>query len=66
VGLARAISRGAVVGDFFKVGALTVGGGLTMIAFNMIVLPALYLKYGRAPARRAREEPAMGAPALPE
>jgi Cu/Ag efflux pump CusA len=42
------------------------GGIATSTALNMIVIPALYLKYGRTPARRAREELAMGAPALPE
>jgi len=30
------------------------------------VIPALYLKWGRVPARRTREEPALRAPALPE
>lgn len=42
------------------------GGIATSTALNMIVIPALHLKFGRAPARRTREEPAMGAPALPE
>ena len=42
------------------------GGIATSTALNMIVIPALYLKWGRVPARRTREEPALGAPALPE
>ena len=43
------------------------GGIVTSTALNMIVIPALYVKYrSRARRRRTREEPAMGAPALPE
>ena len=40
------------------------GGIATSTALNMIVIPALYLKYGRAEVRRTREEPAAGAAAL--
>ena len=40
------------------------GGIATSTALNMIVIPALYLKYGRAEARQTREEPATGAAAL--
>jgi Cu/Ag efflux pump CusA len=40
------------------------GGIATSTALNMIVIPALYLKYGRAVARRTREEPAVGTAAL--
>ncbi len=39
------------------------GGIVTSTALNMVVIPALYLKYGRAEARRTREEPAVGATA---
>jgi Cu/Ag efflux pump CusA len=42
------------------------GGIATSTALNMVVIPALYLKWGRVPARRTREELALGAPALPE
>jgi Cu/Ag efflux pump CusA len=41
------------------------GGIATSTALNMIVIPALYLKYGRAAVRRTREEPAAGTAALP-
>ncbi len=37
------------------------GGIATSTVLNMVVIPALYLKYGRAEARRSREEPAIGA-----
>ena len=40
------------------------GGIVTSTALNMVVIPALYLKYGRAEARRSREEPAIGAAAV--
>ena len=40
------------------------GGIATSTALNMLVIPALYLKYGRAEAQRTREEPAGGAAAL--
>ena len=41
--------------------AVVILGGLaTSTALNMIVMPALYLKYGRAETRRTREEPAVG------
>jgi len=39
------------------------GGIVTSTALNMVVLPALYLKYGHAVHRRQREEPALGATA---
>ena len=37
------------------------GGIVTSTALNMVVIPALYLKYGRAEVGRTREEPAVGA-----
>jgi Cu/Ag efflux pump CusA len=37
------------------------GGIVTSTALNRVVIPALYLKYGRAEARRSREETAVGA-----
>ena len=40
------------------------GGIATSTALNMIVIPALYLKFGRAEARRTRQEPAVGTAAL--
>ena len=40
------------------------GGIVTSTALNMVVIPALYLKYGRAEPRRRREEPAIGAAAV--
>lgn len=40
------------------------GGIVTSTALNMVVLPALYLRYGHAPGRRQREEPVVGATAV--
>ena len=40
------------------------GGIATSTVLNMVVIPALYLRYGRAQARRSREEPAIGAAAV--
>lgn len=40
------------------------GGIVTSTVLNMVVIPALYLKYGRAEPRRRREEPAIGAAAV--
>ncbi len=37
------------------------GGIVSSTTLNMIVMPALYLKYGRTAARRAEERPAIGA-----
>src|SRR3546814_1424876 len=42
------------------------GGIVTSTALNMVVLPALYLRYGHAAGGRRREEPALGAPARSE
>src|SRR5437773_3548003 len=45
--------------------AVVILGGLgTSTALNMIVMPALYLRYGRVEAGRTREEPDAGAAAL--
>jgi len=40
------------------------GGIVTSTALNMVVLPALYLRYGHAVRRREREEPPLGATAV--
>ncbi len=40
------------------------GGIVTSTLLNMVVIPALYLKYRRAELRRRREEPAIGAAAV--
>jgi Cu/Ag efflux pump CusA len=41
------------------------GGIVTSTALNMVVLPALYLRYGRAGQGWRRQEPALGATAMP-
>jgi len=40
------------------------GGIATSTVLNMVIIPALYLKYGLAEARRSRKEPAIGAAAV--
>jgi Cu/Ag efflux pump CusA len=40
------------------------GGIITSTALNMVVIPALYLKYGRAEARRSFTQPVTGAAAV--
>ena len=40
------------------------GGIVTSTALNMVVILALYLKFGGAEARRRREEPAIRAAAV--
>jgi hypothetical protein len=40
-------------------------GIVTSTALNMVVLPALYLKYGRAVRRGEREVPTLGPPRSP-
>ena len=60
-----ALGAGAPGKEIQQPMAIVILGGIaTSTVLNMVVIPALYLRYERAEARRSREEPAIGAAAV--